>query len=291
MQIIFHTGAHCTDDDGLLRCLLRNKVMLSERGIGVPGPSTYRQILAETFSAMENTVPSEEARDVLIDAILDDEVADRLVMSNQHFFGPQRLSVREAKFYPRAPQRISQMKELFIEDDVQVFMSIRNPATFLPAVTKIMPARRAQNLLEGCQPSELRWSELLTRIRTMVPDVPLTVWCNEDMPLLWGQVLRELAGLDMSVEIDGDFDLLNEIMTEEGMLRLKAYLKKHPELNEMQTRRVIAAFLDKFAKEDELEEELDMPGWTENFVDDLTDAYDEDLYRIERMPGVTLISP
>jgi hypothetical protein len=54
---------------------------------------------------------------------------------------------------------------------------------------------------------------------------------------------------------------------------------------------VIAAFLDKFALDDEIEEELDMPGWTEALVDDLSDQYDEDVLAIQRMPGVTMIAP
>ena len=38
MQIIVHTGAHFTDDDRLIKCLLRNKDDFSKRGIAVPGP-------------------------------------------------------------------------------------------------------------------------------------------------------------------------------------------------------------------------------------------------------------
>ena len=62
-------------------------------------------------------------------------------------------------------------------------------------------------------------------------------------------------------------------------------------MNETQRRRVIAAFWDKFVLEDEIEEELDMPGWTEALVDELTELYDEDMSVIQRLPGVTLIEP
>ncbi len=54
---------------------------------------------------------------------------------------------------------------------------------------------------------------------------------------------------------------------------------------------MIAAFLDKFAIEEELEEELDIPGWSEEVVDTLTEIYDEDVFEISRIPGVTFISP
>ena len=44
-------------------------------------------------------------------------------------------------------------------------------------------------------------------------------------------------------------------------------------------------------KEPEVEEELDLPGWSEEFVDALSETYDEDVFLIERIPGVTLITP
>jgi hypothetical protein len=100
-----------------------------------------------------------------------------------------------------------------------------------------------------------------------------------------------MAGLDPEEQIAGGFDLLATIMSKEGMTRFREYLKKHGTMSEMQTRRVIAAFLDKFALEDEIEEELDIPGWTTELVDEMTDMYDEDVHTIERIPGVQFISP
>ena len=38
-------------------------------------------------------------------------------------------------------------------------------------------------------------------------------------------------------------------------------------------------------------EEFDLPGWTAEVVDHLTEAYEEDIYRISRMPGVNFIAP
>jgi hypothetical protein len=58
----------------------------------------------------------------------------------------------------------------------------------------------------------------------------------------------------------------------------------------VQKRRVIAAFLDKFVREDEIEEELDLPGWTEDLVDQLSDLYDEDIFDVQRVPGINMIT-
>ena len=75
------------------------------------------------------------------------------------------------------------------------------------------------------------------------------------------------------------------------MQRFAAYLKSHPDMTEIQKRRVISAFLNKFALEEEIEEELDLAGWTKDLMDDMTDAYDEDMLEVQRIPGVTLIAP
>ena len=58
-------------------------------------------------------------------------------------------------------------------------------------------------------------------------------------------------------------------------------------MTEMQKRRVISTFLDKFA----LEEEVDLAGWDDDMMDDMTDVYDEDMLEVQRIPGVTLIAP
>ena len=75
------------------------------------------------------------------------------------------------------------------------------------------------------------------------------------------------------------------------MQRFAAYLKSHPDMTEIQKRRVISAFLDKFALEEEIEDELDLAGWTKDLMDDMTDVYDEDMLEFQRIPGVTLIAP
>ncbi|MEO0937114.1 MAG: hypothetical protein AAFY38_03070 [Pseudomonadota bacterium] len=291
MQIVLHTGAHFTEEERLAKCLLRNKQDFSARGVAVPGPSRYRKLLRETFAAMENAAPSAEARDVLMDAILDEEVADRVILSHPHYFGAPRSCVRQGMMYRAAPDRMAQTAALFPHDDVELFMAIRNPATFLPEVFAQSPQDSFDDFFRAAHPSTLRWSDTFQAIRAAAPEVAITVWCNEDAPLIWAQIIREMAALEHGQKIVGGFDLLSEIMSAEGMKRFRAYLKSHPVMTEMQKRRVIAAFLDKFAIEDAIEEEIDMPGWTEELVDALTDAYDEDLHEIARIPGVSLIAP
>ena len=88
----------------------------------------------------------------------------------------------------------------------------------------------------------------------------------------------------------GEYDVLQTIMQEDGFARMQSYLESHAPGSEIQRRRVIAAFLDKYALEEEIVEEVDLPGWTPDLVDEITTKYEEDVYEIGRLSGVTLIT-
>ena len=291
MQLVFHAGAHFTEEDRLMKCLLRNKEHLSSRGVVVPGPGRYRKLLRQSLAAMSDAPPTNNAREILLDAILDGQHADRVVLSHAHLFGAPRAALRKGVLYPNAPERMEHLADIFYEDDVEVFMAIRNPATFLPACFENSPREALSDFLDGIDPRLMRWSETLIQMRAAAPEIPITVWCNEDAPLLWSQVIREMCGLDHGEYVVGSFDLVGEIMSKEGMERFVAYLKSKPHMNEIQIKRVIVAFLDKFAIEEAVEQEIDMPGWTEGFINELTELYDEDVHAISRIPGVSLITP
>lgn len=292
MQLLFHTGAHFTEEERLLRCLLKNKDILSTHGVAVPGPGRYRKLLIETMEAMDVSAPAANARDILLDAILDNATADRVIFSNTHFFGAPRRALRQGVFYPDAPKRLAQMAEIFETDEIELFMALKNPATFLPAVYKLN-SRDSLNetLLGGRDPREIAWSETLQHILGAVPGISITVWCSEDSPLIWPEIIREMGRVDHGDEIVGGYDLLGEIMTSDGLTRFQAFLDKYPEMTEAQRRRVMVAFLEKFAIEDAIEEEVDVPGWTDHLVQEMSDTYDDDVFAIARLPGVQVISP
>jgi hypothetical protein len=291
MQIVYHIGANCTDDDRLLKSLLKNADAFLGQGIAVPGPSRYRAIIRETIQNLNGTQPANDTRNILLDAILDDAEADRLVMSHHAFISIPTRIFENGIFYGLAEQKIQGLVSLFPSDEIELFIGIRNPATFIPAVYSHVNGLAFQDFLKGVHPTQVRWSDLISRVQALCPKAQLNVWCNEDTPLIWAQLIREMSGVDPVTKISGGFDLLSKIMTAEGMTRFHSYLKSHPPQTEIQKRRIIAAFLDKYVIEDEVEEEFDLPGWTEDMVDELTELYEEDLFTIEKMPGVNFITP
>lgn len=291
MQIVLHTGAHFTEEDRLFKTLLRNKEDFASYGVSLPGPGRYRPLLRDTMAALDSARPSLDARSVLLDAILDEAEAERVILSHVNMFGAPRGCLRDGILYHMAPSRIAQLDALFSEDRLEIFICLRNPAALLPALFANSPQTDMERFLGGYSALRIRWSETLSGIRKAAPDVKIKAWCFEDMPMIWAAIIREMAGLDAGQKIVGGFDLLREIMHPEGMQRFRAYLRTHPNMSESQKRRVIAAFLDKYAMDEALEEELEAPGWTDELVEELSDNYEADIEAIAKIPGVSLIMP
>jgi hypothetical protein len=291
MQLVLHTGAHYTEQERLIKSVLRNKDEFAKRGVIVPGPNSYRGILRDTLNAMRKTPASPQAREVLLDVILDDSPADRVVLSDANFFRTAGTAIQRGVLYPAAAERMAHMAALFPDDELEIFLGIRNPATLIPILYEKSIDNSEEAFWDGGIPQDILWSETIAGIRAAAPSIPITVWCNEDTPVIWSQIIREMGGVEPHEKVVGGFDLLSTIMSKEGMERLRSYMHSHQEMTEIQKRRVIAAFLDKFALEDEIEEELDMPGWTDELVEELTDLYDEDVLAVQRIPGVSVIAP
>lgn len=291
MHVVYHIGAHCTDEDRLLKCLLKNKGELAEAGVAVPGPSRYRDLIREALLELRGKPASEDMQRDILAEILDADTADRLVLSNRSFLSAPTRVLAQHMLYPQAGEKCAWLANVFADHSCEFHLALRNPATFMPALFNRTKETDFNSFIAGVDPSALRWSDMVRRIRGACPDAKLTVWCNEDTPLIWPEVLKGLTGMDKADNLRGSYDFLASLMPASGMTRLRRYLDTHPPKSELQRRRVVAAFLDKFALTEELEEELDVPGWTVELVDELSDRYDEDCYRIEAMEDVTFIAP
>ncbi|ESW59827.1 MAG: hypothetical protein Q27BPR15_15220, partial [Rhodobacter sp. CACIA14H1] len=120
-------------------------------------------------------------------------------------------------------------------------------------------------------------------------DANLTIWCDEDTPLIWPEVLRAVSGHALGTVLEDSDELLTELMSPDGLDRMRAYLSANPPASILQRRRIVSAFLDKFALADRIDLELDIPDWSEEMVETLTTNYRQDIARIRTLSGVTLI--
>jgi hypothetical protein len=289
MQIVYHLGAHCTDEERLLRTFLKNRAVLAAEGIVVPGPARYRALLRDTAAQLRGQPAARDTQTMILDQIMDADSARRLVFSWDNFMGYAQGAVG-VTLYPAAAQRLAAFRQIFPDCAHEFHLALRNPATFLPA----MQAKISQRAPEGGDPPDprrLRWSDLVRTIRAAVPDTPVTVWCDEDTPLLWPEVLRAVAGHGPAARLSDRTEHLSAILRPEGLARMAAYLAENPGLTPDQLRRVTQVFLDRFALPEALVQDIDMPGWDDRLVAELSADYDRDISRIMQIPGVTVLAP
>lgn len=295
MRIVYHLGAHCTDDERLLRCLLKNRALLAEQGIVVPGPTKYRTLLRETAVALKGQPASADTQLLVLDQIMEEDDAARLILSWDSFlsFAPW---VMDGGLYRAAGERVRAFSLIFPDIAAEFCLALRNPATFLPALFDKQKnakggTRDFAAFLKHRDPHDIRWSDVIDRILDLNPGVPLTIWCDEDTPLIWPEVLQAVSGHAPGTRLEGADELLSQIMSAEGLTRMQAYLDSHAVGTPDLRRKVTAAFLDKFAVPDRITMEVEVPGWTADLVESLTQGYEQDVAHIRTTPGVTFIEP
>jgi hypothetical protein len=288
MRIVYHLGAHCTDEDRLVRSLLKNRAILAEQGIVVPAPTRYRKLMRDTAVQLRGMPASEETQALILEQIMDEPVANRLILSWDSYLSFPAWAMRGG-LYAASGRRVRAFTQIFPDIEAEFHLAIRNPATFLPALQEKVSAKGKEDVLSDANPQALRWSEMIAQLMDHNPGVPLTVWCDEETPLIWPEVLEAVSGHDPGTVLTDTDEVLAMIMNEIGLARMRAYCAEHPPQSVSQRRRIVSAFLEKFARPEAVEVEVNVPGWTEELVADLTERYMEDVARIRRMPGLRFI--
>ena len=69
MHIALHIGAHCTDEDQILKTLLANTDALGKQAIVVPDPSRYRPVIRETLQILKNDTATPQMQELILDAV------------------------------------------------------------------------------------------------------------------------------------------------------------------------------------------------------------------------------
>lgn len=290
MQVVFHLGAHCTDEDRLVKSLGKNRAALAASGIIVPVPWRYRPVFREMQAVLRGQPARPEMQETLLDAVMDEDRAERLVFSNELFLCvPQRV-VSDDGFYSIAHRKFRALANIFPGSDCEFHLCLRNPATLIPALIERGQNLTYEGLMNGRNPLSLRWSEVIARCLAENPGVRLVVWCNEDTPLIWPDVLRRVAGVGAEVELDGELDMVATILRPEGTLKLKSALAAAG-ATRSERRRILEELLAEFVKPDALEMDIALPGWTEEIVEAMTENYEADLADIAGMAGVEFLTP
>ena len=268
---------------------MQNDALLAEAGTIVAPPGKMRPAIRRAMQARGDLVS--ESASGLLEEMLGDRAAEaqRVVLSHEGFLGVYAKVLAGPLFYADADKRASKLRDLFPGHQVRFHLGLRNPATFVPALFEASSIEDFDAFIAGHDIEAMRWSAVIDRIRGACPDVPLTIWCNEDLPLIWPDLLRDMAGVD--AEMKGEDAILRQIMTRAGFQRLTDYLRDNPAPDLKTWRKVVTAFLGKYADPAKIDEEIALPGWSEERIAALTVLYERDIEAIAGRDDLTFIRP
>lgn len=270
---------------------MRNRATLLAQGIAVPGPGRYTRQLRQLAFDMRERDTNAETEEALLDGILDEDNVQRVVFSSSSFLALPKWAVNGGRFYHAAGDRVKMLRHLFPTAKIELFLAIRNPATFLPALVAADKTGGVLTQLGNGDPLALRWSAMLARITEAAPDLPLTVWSDEDTPLLWPEILRSVSGHGADTVLDGWLAWYWDLVTPKGHEAMRRWFLNTPPSDDLTRRRMLSALLSRFARPEVVEAEALLPGWTDETLEALSAAYEADLDLIATMPGIRYLEP
>lgn len=296
MQLAFHLGAHFTDEERLIRTLAGNSAVLAGARVHVPSPRAYRTALRDALLALKGRPADAETQAQLRETCVQGAIGpvERLVFSYENFLALPDRAITAAGLYPAAADKLAPLANLFPEAETEFHLALVNPAVLIAGLVARQPGRSYDEILSGQPPEALRWGPVVARMAGAVRALPrarLVVWCNEDLPLIFPEVLRSLGGIVPAIPLAGEDGLIETLMTDEGMRRMRSYVAQHPPQTVAQRRKVAMAFLDKFARPEALEAEIPLPGWTDELVARISTDYEADTAGIADLEGVSFIAP
>lgn len=289
MQMVFHLGVHGTDGDRLLKTLLNNRVSLLANATEVVPTSRYRSIFEEALMALNGGAATPDMEQIMLDAVLDADGTQRVIFSNPGFLGSASRAVGPEGLYPQIESRISALANLFPQAEVEFFLAIRNPATLLSELLSLVPARDYAKLMQGADPLALRWRDVAQRLVRSAQGRRVVIWCHEDVPLIWPEVVRLAGDIGPDLPLAGALLYMHELLGDEGLRKLRAALGGRDQMSIAARRAIYSRMLQQHALAGKLDQVVDLPDWTQEMVDEITRNYRSDAAEIAVLPGVEFI--
>ncbi|MDO5648202.1 hypothetical protein [Paracoccus sp. (in: a-proteobacteria)] len=291
MQIVFHIGAHGTDGDRMLKTLLKNRDRLVQRQVEIIPPQRHRTVIDDTLRALAGGKATPAMEEMLLDTLLETENPERVILSTQSLMGAPGRVCGRAGFYHQIGPRCAALTGLLPSAQSEFFLAIRNPATLLVEVMQQFTGGDYGELMQGLSPMNLRWRDVIRRMVAAAQGRRVVVWCHEDVPLIWPELVRLMANLPGDVPLGGTLVYMQDLLTNAGLDALQDSLTGRDQLSIPQRRRLFSTLLAEHARPEVVDQIVDLPGWTQELVDQVTAQYQADVAEIAVLPGVEFVMP
>lgn len=293
MRITLHIGAHHTRTPRLVGAMKSSERAFKRLNIATPSPTHYRPIITTELARLDGLPPIVEEEDAVLAQILGEHVeAENLIMINEDWAGERNTMFKGGQLYTGIGTSVLRVAELFSQHDLHISMAIRNPAFLINAALTAPSTPASLNwFLKSNNPMELSWVAPVEQVQKAVPNAQITMWCEEDTPLIWPRVIRKLANVSDDTPVRGALAAVMDSLKPEGVTRFRTFLRNHTLTSSLQYERAVLAFLDKYADESVMTASCNVPGWTAETVHDLSLNYEDDIAALAAKDNVNFILP
>jgi len=290
MDIRLHIGAHRTATRHLRQMLENNRELLGSQGICVPEAKSAEHAFAQALTLLRKGAVVDDVNAKLLSTLTGDREYRRIVLVDPNISGTVLRPVGKEFFYPRIGNTISKIQNALNGLPLRLFISVRNPATFIPSCygESLRQGYREtfETYIRETNLQRLRWSDFLHRAQRKGDEIPITAWRYEDYPYLWREVAQAFTGIENREDLVGTTDRVNRGLSLRGAVLMQSYLNENPPKKAGDFDQVQAAFEEKFPS---VAHNIYNPTWPEELTLGMTENYEDDWYYIERMDNVETV--
>lgn len=291
MDLRLHIGVHRTATRHLRKMLALNSSLLADHGVCVPSPEHAEKAFARAVRQIKANEDIDKINADLLSSLTQDKEYRRIVMVDPNVSGTLMRPIGKEFFYPRIGTTITRIITALEGLPTRLFVSIRNPATFIPSCyctgIRTKPDVPFEAFVSEANLQGLRWSDFLHRAQMKKADVPMTVWRYEDYPLIWRDVVQAMTGVENREDLVGTTEPVNTGLSLRGAILMHTYLNEKKITAREDFNTVRTAFDQKFPSS--LGHNHDLH-WPVELTEGMSENYEDDWYYIERMENVETIT-
>lgn len=270
--------------------LSTNRDLLLSEGVRVLDPEFAEKAFARAIKDLREDVSPAEVNATLMSKLTADRDWRRIIMVDPNVSGSLLRPMGKEYLYPRISITLQRIVNVLDGIPLRIFCAVRNPATFIPSSysgqQRHNPDLSFADFIAEANLTGLRWSDFLHRAQLKGDQLSITTWRHEDYPYIWRDIAQALTGIPNREALVGSSTPLNVGLSLRGAILMHDYLSGKPQDTRADLDRIHAAFLAKFPSSQGFSDRL---LWPEELIQHLTDAYEDDLYYIERMENVQMI--
>ncbi len=285
LTIALHAGAHKTATTHLQKTMSDNETLINKAGITFRGPNAFRapgatlRHMFEIGRKMEEPVPG--GPQAILKTLADGR--DRLIISEENFFGslnPPGGAFRRY-LYPDGPGRLEVLAQRVAPHPIDLFFAVRDPATFMQsAYSQALSSDHRVSLdryVDGIRPDQISWFRLIGKIVKRKATRRIWIWRYEDYPAIQEQLYRLLLTPEIAPSITPHPGLMNQSLSQAAV---EACLSDDPQRPIAPEARALYPVGDTYPRYEGFSAEARRRSRL---------RYEDDLSRIEELPGVTLL--